>query len=373
MITRRDFVVAGISAGSTALAFQWLGGDTPRETSLAGVDGTAPAPELAIDVGLGEPMNQLLRSMDNADGLGRAWLAAQQEKPTLSQLAAVVGKHIDPAGADLAQAAANRVQDDFARGRVCEIEDWRLSLTECQLAGLRVLAIDANPANAAVAEARRNGEGESGYTIGEIAPLKNWGPRKTLQGQSFNTQPDGHSGLWFQFKGAPARARIMIDGEIAKTSVSPDTVTSGLFGATQKRILSTPGAYEIALVDPVRRVKQPIGKLVVEKDPSYKAEEHAQARDGYCPATKWGPRKTQVGVARNEQPDGSMGVWVHMDCYPGDATLRFGDDPLPLTRKGFGFTTSIPLPLLESPGEKPLVLMSPGAGTEFTVGHIVIE
>lgn len=373
MIKRRDFIVAGISAGGTALAFQFLGNEPSPGQSSAPVAVPELSAEFAIDAGLGQPMNALLQSMTDTDALGRAWLNEQPARPTLTQLGAVLAKHIDIKAPDIALASAKRIQEEFEQDQVCEIEGWRLSLTECQLAGLRVLAIDANPANAALVEARRNNEGNRSYTIGEIAPLKNWGPRKTLQGESFNIQSDGHSGLWFQIEGAPARAQIMIDDEIVKTNIGSEVVTSGLFGEMQKRILSTPGEYQIALVDPVKRIKQPLGTLVVEKSPSYDAEGHPGVKDGYCPVTKWGPQQTRAGVAENEQPDGSMGVWVHMECFPKDATLRFGDDPLPLNRQQFGFTTSIPLPLIESPGEKPLVLMSPGAGTELTIGHIVIE
>lgn len=373
MITRRDFIVAGISAGGTVLALQFLGEDSSPGQLPAPAVAPEGSTEFAIDAGLGEPMNALLQSMDNTDALGRVWLDSQPARPTLARLGTEITKRIDIRVPDIAQATAKRVQEDFAQNQLCEIEGWRLSLTECQLAGLRVLAIDANPTNATLVEAHRNDVGNSLYAIGEIAPLKNWGPQKTLQGESFNTQPDGHSGLWFQISGAPSRARIMIDGEITKTSIKPEVVTSGLFGKMQERILSTPGEYQIALVDPVKRVKQPLGTLVVEINPSYNTRNHPGAEDGYCPVTKWGPQQTQVGVAQNEQPDGSMGMWVQMECFPKDATLRFGDDPLPLTRRQFGFTTSIPLPLIESPGEKPLVLMSPSAGTEFIIGHIVIE
>jgi len=373
VISRRDFVVAGISAGGTALGFHLLGGQPAVVQTLIASDESDSVGGVTIDAGLGKSMNELLQTINGSDALGRTWLDTQSPKPTLASLGMSVGKRFDTQARDLVQAVRQTVMADFEHNRVCELEGWRLSLTECQLAALRVLAIDAHPGNAAILQAREASQGDSDYQIGEVVPVTNWGPRKTLQGKSFNTQADGHSGLWFQARGAPSRVHIMIDGELAKTSVSRHVITSGLFDELQDRILSTPGDYEIALVDPVRHIKQPIGKLVIEKNPSYNLEQRPGADKGFCPVTQWGPKTTRVGVARNEQTDGSMGVWVHIDCYPQDTTLRFGDDALPLTRKEFGFTTSIPLALLESPGEKPLVLMSRSTGAEIAVGHILIE
>lgn len=361
MISRRGFVIAGVAAGTGAALYFYDGERVP---------GGGDAGELMLDAGLGDAMNRLLLSLDSADPLGRAWLASQTPAPDLARLAAEVASILDTGAPDLAAAIAARVRRDFRQGRLCELDGWRLALTECQLAGLRVLAIDANPANAKILAARAAASDETQWRTGEIAPLKNWGPKKTLRGQPFNQQPDGHSGLWFQIEGAPARVKIMIDGEIAKTSVSTDVVTSGLFGETQERILATPGRYPIALVDPVERIKQPIGDLVVEAGPK---ASRPDSGGGFCPITRWGPQSTRVGVARNEQPDGAMGVWAFTDCLPPGATLRFGDDPLPLTRTKFGFTSKIALPLIGAPGKIPLVLEDPETGAALTVGTVTIE
>lgn len=367
MITRRDFVVAGLAAGGTAAAVQLL--------YLPGGHGSAPRlaeQGLNIDSGLGPAMDALLHTLEGVDALGEAWIASLPAAPSLRQLGKTIDRRIDLQAPDLAVATAARVRRDFAEGQLCELDGWRLSLMECQLAGLRHLALRADPANLALMQQQERARQQQGLTEGEIAPLANWGPRKTVQGQKFNEQLDGHSGLWFQFDNAPNRARIMIDGELALTRVSPTVVTSGLHGEMQERILATPGEYEIALVDPVKKIKQPVGKLVVEPDPRLTKGSNA-ADTEFCEVTEWGPRETRVGVAANPQPDGSLGLWVQTGCLPAGTQLLFIDDVLGINPTSFGLTAAIPLVLLESPGPKPLYLYNPQTRRRRLIGELDIR
>ncbi len=369
MITRRDFVVAGVAAGGTAAVMRLLhvpgGGDSAQTLPPA-------QQQLNIDSGLGPRMDELLRSLDGADALGEAWIASLAAAPSLRQLGRTIGARIDLQAPDLGAATAQGVRQDFVDNQLCELDGWQLSLLECQLAGLRQLAIAADPANLPLVRAREQAALRENLTDGEIAPLANWGPRKTVQGQKFNEQVDGHSGLWFQFDNAPDRVRIMIDGELARTRVSPTVVTSGLFGEMQERILATPGEYEIALVDPVKKIKQPVGKLVVEPDPGLAADSGASGPQ-FCDITQWGPQETTVGVAPNTQPDGSMGLWAHTGCLPEGTQLLFVDDAFGIEATSFGLTAAIPLALLESPGEKPLYLYHPRTGKRQLIGKFQVR
>ncbi|WP_116364535.1 hypothetical protein [Parahaliea mediterranea] len=375
MINRRQFVIGGAAAGgAAAITYTLVPGDSADTVP-------APAPEataLRIDTGISPAMDEFLLSLEHTDTLGRAWLAGDGSGIGLAQLASTVAQRIDGSAADIAAATATRIQQDFAQGTLCDIEGWQLSLTECQLAALRVLAIEANPANRAVLAANEAtpeaaANSPDGYTVGTIAPLQNWGPKKTAKGLAFNVQSDGHCGLWFQIAGAPAHAKIMIDGEIARTTIKGKVVTSGLFGKQKDHILSTPGTYEIALIDPIRKVKQPIGEFLVEESPAGQLPGGESIQLSDCTVGKWGPQKTQVGVALNEQPDGAMGVWVYISCLPHGARLRIGEDDLPITRTKFGFTTAIPKPLLEAPQNMPLHLVTPGDGQELAIGNLLIE
>src|SRR5690606_13796606 len=75
---------------------------------------------------------------------------------------------------------------------------------------------------------------------------------------------------------------------------------------------------------------------------------------GICDLGEWGPKETRVGIAANEQPDGSMGVWMKTACFPQKGGVMLGDNSLRVVRTDFGVTTSIPLNLLASPGNKPI-------------------
>lgn len=372
MINRRDFVVAGVTAGGTAaIMYNLLAVDAT--TPLTAVAQDTALPQLIIKSGIGPQMDEFLLSLEHTDTLGRAWLGTHDKNIALTELAKTVAKRIDTNAVDIAAATAARVRQDFAQETLCELDGWRLSLTECQVAALRVLAIDANPANEEILAAREKASLRDSLSVGTIATLKNWGPKKTLQGVKFNEQADGHCGLWFQIEGAPAHAKIMIDGEVARTTIKPKVVTSGLFGEQQEHILSTPGKYEIALIDPIKKIKQPIGEFEVQENPSHQGVDSTAAKGSACAVSKWGPKRTKVGVAKNEQPDGAMGVWVHVNCLPDNAKLLFGDDPLHITKKKFGFTTSIPLALIETPGTIPLRLTTPDKSLDLLIGEIVIE
>ena len=315
--------------------------------------------------GEGAQLIAALEAIDATDALGDAWLATLPDDPGFVALMRSLVHTLPPGDPDLGSALAARVRQDFAEGALCEVEGWRLSLTECRLAGLRRLAVREGLLEVEVATAS-----PAEYTLGEVAPVAGWGPQHTRVGESFNPQLDGHSGLWFRVEGAPAQAKIMIDGQLAKTSVSERTVTSGLHGAQQERILSTPGRYEIALVDPMRKIKQPLGYFEVRE---FESPATAPSAEALCEVTRWGPRRTRPGVASNEQPDGSMGLWLHTDCVPENVQLLFGDDVLEHRRKRFGLTAHVPIALLGTPGKVPISLRNKGTGEKLVFGHLVIE
>ena len=126
---RRDFVAGIVVAGAAlaswpAWASRWLGGTTasPAEALLAA-----------------------FRHPDSAAAVGRAFLAGHpQDADTLvdSVTAGLRCRGCDPAvagRADLRQAIAHEVRDDFANGRVVSVDGWVLSATEARLCGLAAL------------------------------------------------------------------------------------------------------------------------------------------------------------------------------------------------------------------------------------------
>ena len=363
MLERRTLLLAGLAGGGTLATLAYRGWLPELEGFQLG-----SRPLYFLPEGEGAQLLTVLQPLESMDAMGESWLAGREDKPDLAGLMDVFLARLPPSEAALSAAIAASVRRDFAKGELCDVDGWRLSLTECQLAGMRRLALQAGLIDPGEVTA----ETDTVYTLGQIALVESWGPRHTRKDQPFNTQLDGHSGMWFKVAGAPAHARIMIDGRIARTLVSEKAMSSGLHGSEQERILSRPGNYEIALVDPIRKIKQPIGLFEVRDTAPGKAG-HARSKVSFCEVQKWGPRKTRAGVAANEQSDGSMGLWLHTDCLPRGVQLLFGDDPLAYRRKKTGLTAPVPLALLGAPGRVPLSLYHAESGEKLVFGHLVIE
>lgn len=350
MICRRDLLLLVLSGGAVAVA----AGAVYQRFSAASPDS----------------LDAVLHSLQASDALGKAWLASLAEPPNKSSLMAALEARIDGQAVDIASEIARLIREDFAQNRLCELEGWQLSLTECQLAGLRYLLV--GPAVADASEPMSDvGLGSDGFLEGVIAPLEDWGPKRTLEQLKFNVQSDGHSGIWFKIQGAPAHARIEIDGMSMPTVVTDTLITSGLFGRLQARMLATPGEYTIALIDPVRKIRQVLGVFSVAADPR-QAKARGEVESIFCEVTDWGPQQTEAGVAANEQPDGSMGVWMRTDCFPEGADLLLEGDRLPTTRTEFGLTAKIPPALLGSPGAKELYFLDEETGERQQVGYIQV-
>ncbi|MCX7555791.1 hypothetical protein OS187_02980 [Xanthomonadaceae bacterium JHOS43] len=376
MITRRDVFVAVLAAGATSVVLL-----TPWQEMGSHLF----APRLASS-GLGDGLDQALAALDGTHGIGRAYVESQTPALTAEQLTRELGRRFGNPLKDLATAEATIAQTikaDFAAGRTCRVDGWLLSQTECELAGLRwhlhgdapaIRAVAATPVAAAAVAPAATPEvtGEAETPVSQIVEVLNWGPRTTEQGTRFNEQPDGHSGLWFQADNVPSWVKVRIDGADAPTQVSERGFTSGLFGDTQERILSTPGNYRIELHDPMRDITQLIGEFEVRP-----MAERAVLPDGthsrvFCPVVSWGPESTIAGVAANAQPDGSQGMYFTLPCAPRNVQLVFGEDRLPATRTERGVTARVPLAHLAVPGKIALKLRDADSGEELPAGTFEI-
>ncbi|MBB5208399.1 hypothetical protein [Chiayiivirga flava] len=363
MITRRDTFVAALAAGGTAVAFV-----LPWQRLGSLVSGSRQAA-----TGLGTGFDAMLGALDGTAEVGQAWLSSQEQAWTASTLAQALDTRIGPLAGETAQVEtriAAAIAADFADAALCQIEGWQLSRTECELAGLRWLALGDAPAT--VIDEEPAPKTPTDADAPAIAQITAWGPQSTEQDMPFNLQPDGHSGLWFQAQGVPSWAVVRIDGVAAPTQVQESGFTSGLFGEQQTRILARPGRYPIELYDPMREVAQPIGELVVRE-----RAERVQRADGsrsevFCAVTGWGPTSTRAGIAANPLPDGSLGLWFQLACAPRRVQLRFGDDRLRATRGDTAVTARVPLALIESPRVVPLFLRDVETGEELAVGDFHI-
>ncbi|MFV0478765.1 MAG: hypothetical protein ACK5ME_13160 [Parahaliea sp.] len=362
MIRRRQFLFASTTLlGTGALVYYAIKPDDPVTPAVA-------SGKLQLNSTLGEGMDALLLSLTGTDALGAVWMS----QPWLPDRSALISHFNFARGQPFAQLVPlmhQRIQRDYRGSKLCQLDGWTFSESECYLIGLRyqlLREVQGQVALLASQEQVLKPQAPADYTEGHIAELEDWGPRYTLLGERVNVQLDGHSGLWFKMAAVPAHAKIMIDGEIAKTSVSDKVVTSGLFAEQQNRILATAGRYEIALIDPVRGLRQHLAYFEV-RDPAQPV-----AADVSCEIENWGPRRSPLGTLANQQPDGSLGVWVKADCLPPDTRLMVGDDLVPSGVRKPGLTGAIPSALLAQPGILQLYLFSADTQWRIPLGELVL-
>lgn len=253
------------------------------------------------------------------------------------------------------------IRQDFQAGRTCEVKGWKLSVTECGVAAL---------VHEAIGQGQLVGlspsSGQARFREDTITNVRNWGPQTTTVGTPFNVQRDGHSGLWIVTEDAPPYVKVALGGITTPANVRSGVVTTGLYAPEHEALLNAPGGFEVALVDPVREVRQRVGEFVVKPQP------RPTGLADLCDIETWGPQRTRAGVAANPQPNGSMGLWFRTECVPKGIKIFFGEDQLRLTQRPFGFTSSIPLALLEARGRIPLTLRV-SDGSHQVIGNVIID
>jgi hypothetical protein len=318
-----------------------------------------------ISSGLGQQIDLWLTSSPTLLSLG----ARLPPPPSASVLAARLRDQLSlPAEGEVdldafQQSARKAIARSFAEDELEMVDGWLLAPTELTLGQLAILVSGGRDAEEVRSE-------PPPWQQGEIATLERWGPQSTKVNQPFNTQADGHSGLWFRFTGAPIGAVIVIDGEEMPTTVLEDIVTSGLFGALQTRMLANPGNYAVELVDPVRRIRQPIGDFVVISEP----EKWRDCKESavFCPVSDWGPNRTIAGSIPNPQPDGSNGLWIKLECAPPEAVVELDGTALPSAHRTGMITTRVDAALYAMPGEYKLELYDPASGERMPIGLLQV-
>ncbi len=265
----------------------------------------------------------------------------------------------------LQQNASRAIARNFADDELEIVDGWLLASIEVKLGQLAALVSGGRSA-AEVKEERPD------WQTAEIAPVEHWGPQSTEVNQPFNTQSDGHCGMWFRIRGAPTWAVIVIDGQEMPTTVLDDVVTSGLFGELQVRMLANPGSYPIELVDKIRRVRQPIGDFVVTPRPQRWQREDGSESAVFCPVHEWGPNLTVAGEPPNPQPDGSSGLWFKLECAPPEAVVELNGTPLPSAVQPDLITTRVDAALYSQPGGHRLSLYDPVSGERMQIGLLRI-
>lgn len=352
LISRRPFLIGAATLLGSALADD-LGFAQVSGKGTGGADATAGLEDLA-------------RGMEGAQDIGRAFLASPYAAAPTSREALVsalrrrVGPGMPATASDWAEAVRAAVVEDFRNERICLLDDWYLSLTECQLAGLSVLL---NPDASTVVASPVAGPAETSLDtarLEDFVDVRDWGPRGTSQSEPFMVQADGSSGMWFIVPNAPRLLEVYFDGtKVTRVSRVGDTLTLALDKLFLQEHLATIGEHDIVLVDPLEGRKQVVGRFKVNP--------------ALCPPTDWGPRQTGVDRPFNVQPDGSVAFWMKADCFAPGTELWLGQTKLqPTFNGGLVTATTRDLSFLSQPGTLDLVLALPSANGRLVVGQFQV-
>ncbi|MYF91221.1 MAG: hypothetical protein F4184_03525 [Gemmatimonadetes bacterium] len=247
--TRRRFISLVGGAGLGVAAWRVVSASAPQAEPPA----TDPA------------LRQLIAQGAFSVDLGQSYLDALGEPTEQAEELARVANGL-PAGLssdELLLAIRERLARDFDTGKLCQVDGWLLSRTECGLAAMAFVFV------------RDGGQIEARATVpdGPLAHLpdvwfgkvERWGPQSTLAGRPFNPQNSGESALWFHFDELEALSyEIFIGGQKTRTVLKQ----AGRFAVANlgKRrtieLVAKSGAYPVHLVEPSRG-KQLIGYLQV--------------------------------------------------------------------------------------------------------------
>jgi len=247
---------------------------------------------------------------------------------------------------------------DFAQSRVLDIEGWQLSETECQAIALAASLQGFNePVAVALAPP----------TEEVFLDVKNWGPQKTLQGERFNEQPDGHSGLWLVADNIPPSTILLFAGRQLETNVYDGSLTSGLHGKFMNSTINVPGNYPVELYDRSHHRVQPLGDFVV-------VERREPLPFDQCEVTLWGPVQAISGQPFNQQANGSSALWFQSNCTPENGVVMLDGVDMDTTMRPENamFTASMPGGENLLPGEHRLELRFGDSGNVLSIGTFTV-
>ncbi len=155
--------------------------------------------------------------------------------------------------------------------------------------------------------------------LNQFALNPKFGPRKTVVGQIFNEQPDGHGGVWVTAdKALPATTKIEIAGQSIKTRWNSDVVTGAVYGELLNRVISRTGEYEVALRDTDTGGRQVIGSMRVERRPPPATTEDGENSTVFC----------HIERVQKKQVNGTAILTIQTRCAPRGAKVLIGDSSI---------------------------------------------
>ena len=352
-MNRRQFNTT-LGGSLVALQLAWLGGcDRSQVPPALAIDITHPDARAALDAAA--------RDLAGIDFLGPVCDRRLGEDDPL----AVLFSRFDAEGGSVLDALRDRMSRDFGTDDVIEVDGWRLSYSECLLmAGAARLQGLSEPRLAEHGAFREE----------QFITIERWGPDRTIEGEIFNPIGNGRGGFWLRVDGEVNGAmRLELDGTELATHFQPGVITASLEPDYMDQVIARPGAYELALIDKSRQLRQSVGVLTVLERPPAAILIDGATSTVFCEVGQWGPDMAVAGEAFNRQPDGAAGFWVHVGCAPPEAFLELDGVALPTTIQPGIATARVEHFAALTRGEHPLDLVDPVSGERLRVGELTIQ
>jgi len=186
----------------------------------------------------------------------------------------------------------------------------------------------------------------------EFAVNPKFGPRKTVVGQVFNEQPDGHGGIWVVTdKALPATTKIEIAGQAIKTTWRSNVVTGAVYGDLLNKVISMTGEYEVALLNTKTGGRQVIGSMEIQKRPPPAITEDGEDSTVFCEI-----ERVQMG-----QLDDKSILTIQTRCAPRGARILIGDSSIG-TKFNHSTLTADLTDIVSSNAQNPWRLFDPISG-----------
>ena len=230
------------------------------------------------------------------------------------------------------------IKNDFLKDKLCFVEGWRVTETECLLAASYVSLPSHKKTEVVAVE-----ETFSNARIEDFLIVEHWGPQSTIKGKKFNPQSDGHAGLWFIVENPIPNLVIYVNGRPEKTVTNERSLTSGIHDLEYlDSFLKTVGDSEVAIYDEIKHRKQIVGRFEVLPVPERLVYPDGRVSAVFCPIESWGPQNAEYGKVFNRQPNGNAAVWIKTKCASDTVKVLINDKALETSVSPGIITANIP-------------------------------
>lgn len=224
-----------------------------------------------------------------------------------------------------------KIKVDIKKRKWCIVDGWQLTETECMISAIAYIETGVEKG---IIDKGKYKNIPFDMLTGNIAKITAWGPKKTSQGQSFNSQPNGNSALWVKVTGLAGPHYVVYFGKYPTHSTvhASGLITADLLPVEALEATSETGIIPIYLVDTRKFLKQEIGSFTITEGQGEKISKqylqcYEQVKIGdLAKIIAWGPETTKMGKAFNIQPDKSSAFWIKINkVNKGEYTVALGD------------------------------------------------